>query len=391
MKKRLLYTSIIITAFLGIIAASILFYYGKVDQHIILKPATFTQLPGWQHDNHAQALISFQQSCHEILTRDPHSKFNALPQSGTTHQWQAICAEALKIQHPTQPLAQQFFEQYFEPYTVINNFNHKGLFTGYYLPLIHGDLKKSAKYHVPIYGVPADLVKINLSLFRPEFAGKSITGQVKNNALYPYPDRAAINANTLPAPILAWSDNMFDVFFAQIQGSVIVELPNHKQILLGYAADNGKPYTSIGKALVANGAFSKASVSMQAIRNWLLKHPDQAIPTLNNDPSYVFFKLLTGTSPLGTEQVPLTPERSLAVDMRYIPLGTPVWLDTTIPQNSNSVKLMPYRHLLIAQDTGGAIKGVIRGDIYWGAGESAAENAGHMKASGQYWLLFPKI
>lgn len=390
MTKRLLIVSTILATCAAIIAASILFYNGRVDQHIILTKTQFAQLPDWQQDNHAQALISFKQSCHEILTRDPHTAFAALPESGTVQQWQLICADALKIEHPTQPIAQQFFEEHFSPYTVVNNFNHKGLFTGYYLPLIHGDLKPSKHYNVPIYGVPADLVKINLSLFRPEFAGKSITGQVKNNTLLPYPDRAGITSTPLNAPILAWCDNPFDVFFAQIQGSVLVELPNHKQILLGYAADNGKPYTSIGKALVAKGAFPKASVSMQAIRTWLLKHPDQATSILNNDPSYVFFKLLTGNSPLGTERVPLTPERSLAVDTRFIPLGAPIWLDTTVPQSPNNVKLIPYRHLLIAQDTGGAIKGVIRGDVYWGAGDSAADSAGHMKQPGQYWLLLPK-
>ncbi len=360
------------------------------DHHLSLSKTTFKKLSDWEEDDQTQGLIAFKKSCEEILKRDPKAPFSDLPHSKTNQTWQTICVAANKIVNPNKKIAQDFFETWFIPYSVKDNFNPQGFFTGYYLPQLQGSLKKTKQYTVPIYGVPTDLVKVNLGLFNAELSNKTIVGQLKDNLLIPYPDRAAINKGALGknANIIAWTDNIIDIFFAQIQGSALLELPDHQQRIMGYASSNGRPYTPIGKVLIANNAIDKKNLSMQTIRTWLIQHPEQAADILNQDASFVFFTLQT-KGPLGTEQVPLTPEHSLAVDTHFIPLGAPIWLKTEAPQNNPQNSLSPYQHLLIAQDTGGAIKGIIRGDIYWGAGENAAFSAGHMKQSGRYWILLP--
>lgn len=377
-----------------IVGATLFAYYNHVvfRPHFSLTKIDFKRLPYWEHDDQSQALLAFQKSCVEILKRKPNAAFSVFPQSKSNHAWQTICLAANKLSHLDKMNAQQFFEAWFEPYAVQDNFNPHGLFTGYYLPLLHASLKKNKQYTVPVYGLPADLIKVNLSLFNTDFSNKVIIGQLKNNRLIPYPDRAAINSGTLGknAHVLVWADNAVDVFFAQIQGSATVQLPDHQSLLLGYASTNGRAYTAIGKILIQNKAIARENISMQTIRAWLQAHPEEVNDILNQDASYVFFTVLHTQDPLGMEQVPLTAQRSLAVDTRYIPLGVPVWLKTKIPEQKPVERLLPYRRLLIAQDTGGAIKGMVRGDIYWGAGEDAAFAAGHMKQIGRYWLLLPK-
>lgn len=384
----------IIISILALTCAGIfLFNYLTVSKSkLSLTQTQFHRLPNWDQDDHSQAFVALQQSCGEILKRNAQDAFSSLPQSGKVMDWQTICAAALKITKPDKMLAQQFFETWFLPYSVKNYFNSQGLFTGYYLPLLQGSLKKSAHYSIPIYALPKDLVRVNLKVFRPEFLGKNIVGQLKNNKLYPYPERAQINSGAIhsAAKVLVWCNNLIDVFFAQIQGSAVVKLANQKQFLIGYIGDNGRPYTPIGKVLADQRALDRKSVSMQSIRQWLVQHPDQIDSILNHNASYVFFRALKTSEPLGAEQVPLTAQRSLAVDTRYIPLGAPVWLDTQIPQINSEKQFTPFQHLLIAQDTGGSIKGVVRGDVYWGAGDEAAVIAGRMQSKGRYWILLPR-
>lgn len=370
---------------------SALYYFGAFGPHLTLTKTNFNNLPSWQEDDQDKALQTFKQSCITILKHNPNSTFKkSIPLSGKMSHWQTICLAANQLKKSDKLTARQFFELWFEPYRVTNNFNPRGLFTGYYLPLLSGNLKRDKLYSTPIYGLPNDLIKINLRLFLPELK-RTLIGQLKGHSLYPYPDRAAINNGAIrkSASVLAWIDGVVDVFFAQIQGSAIVQLPNHKQFIIGFAGDNGKPYTAIAKVLIENKALPKENASMQGIRNWLLKNPDQLNAVLNRNASYVFFRILKNMNPLGSEQVPLTPERSLAVDTHYMPLGAPIWLETTVSQNTLEQN-KPFRHLLIAQDTGGAIRGIVRGDIYWGAGDRAAYIAGHLKSPGQYWILLPR-
>jgi len=370
-----------------------LYYFGAFGPHLLLSKATFKHLPNWQQDNQSQALLAFQRSCTTILKKSPDAMFSALPHSGTNRDWQRICNAANALVHPDKMAAQQFFETWFQPYHVSNHLNASGLFTGYYLPLLHGSITPNKQYSVPVYGVPSDLVKINLGLFHQEMSKKTLVGQLKNNVLQPYPDRAAImqGAISKTAKVLVWSDDPLDVFFAQIQGSAVVQLPNQKQFIINYASNNGRPYTAIGKILIAKKELTKETVSMQTIRTWLLQHPEQRDNILNQNASYVFFNVLKNKDPLGTAQVPLIPERALAVDTHHIPLGAPLWLDTVAPQNTREKSTAPFQHLMVAQDTGGAIKGIVRGDVYWGAGETAAFIAGHMQSKGQYWILLPRM
>lgn len=385
--KKIIFCLLFVCLFL----ASILYYFYFLKPHLILSKTTFDRLPAWQNDSSSDALTAFNKSCKKILLRDPKIDFNEkMPQAGSVQQWQTICLAAQQLKNPDNKMAKEFFESWFDPYLVRNNFNSHGIFTGYYLPLLTASLKQDKHYSVPIYSLPDDLVRVNLGLFKPELKHKRIVGQIKNHKLIPYPDRAEIMSLNpqKQVNVLAWGDNAVDVFFAQIQGSAILQLPNQQQFLIGYAGENGHAYTPIGKILIANGALTKKTVSMQTIKSWLASHPEQVNFILNHDASYIFFQRLKGNSPYGAEGVPLTPERTLAVDTRYIPLGVPIWLSTHVP--STNATPNSYQRLMMAQDTGGAIKGVIRADIYFGAGEDAAFKAGNMQYSGKYWLLLPK-
>lgn len=388
--KKLMLFALIIT--ISLIAFFVWRYVNSSSEKLVLTQSTFKALPNWAQDDPSQALLAFQKSCAEILKRDPDSAFSNLPQGGQVSDWQAICKAAVNLTHPDKLAAQQFFEHWFQPFKVKNNFTSRGLFTGYYLPLLHGSLKKDKRYSVPIYSLPKDLISVDLSPFRSEFSKKAIVGRLEKNVLIPYPDRSAIENGAINkySKVLVWSDDVIDVFFAQIQGSAIIELPQHQQILMGYAGTNGRPYTAIGRVLIDNKFLPKEKISMQSIRSWLLQHPEQINTILNQNASYVFFHILKGNDPLGTEHVPLTKERTLAVDTRYIPLGAPVWIDTSVQRNAESAAIS-YRRLMVAQDTGGAIKGIIRSDIYWGTGDEAAYIAGTMKNTGRYWILLPKV
>jgi membrane-bound lytic murein transglycosylase A len=363
-------------------------YLNRAYPHLFLSKKSFVQLPAWKNDDHYQALLAFQRSCTEIQKRNPQVAFAAAPESGNVRAWQTICTAANQLTQNDNEAARKFFETWFDPYQVHNNLSSHGLFTGYYLPLLQGSLKPDKRFSIPIYAIPNDLITINLGKFHHELTGKTLVGQLKNNKLYQYPDRSAINQGAIQqqTKVLVWTDNLLDVFFAQIQGSAIVELPDHERLIINYAGTNGRAYTAIGKILLERNAIPKNNLSMQTLRIWLEQHPEEINTVLNSNASYVFFKILKNGDPLGSEQIPLLPERSLAVDTRFIPLGAPLWLSTTLPTHTPSA----FQHLMIAQDTGGAIKGIIRGDVYWGASEKAADIAGHMQSDGQYWILLPK-
>lgn len=372
---------------------------------IKLIPSNFTDLPGWQQDKHSKAFESFKLSCREIIKRPLQtSSVKVLPsQVGFDSNWQSVCHAALKINALTNSEAKAFFEKWFTPYAMTNTSGEtSGLFTGYYLPLLKASLVKTSHYTIPIYGLPRDIVKVDLGKFPINLDGKSIAGRVQNGYLVPYYDRAAIVSGSIrnKAPVIAWTDNWIDLFFAQIQGSAVLEFPSTTSrgislgsrpphlALIGYDGSNGHPYTSIAKVLIQTKQMEQQSVSMDSLRHWLAAHPKELHNVLNTDASYVFFKLLGSNAPLGTEQIPLTANRSLAVDSTYFILGMPIWLNTTLPTTDH--RNAPFQHLMISQDTGGAIKGVVRGDIYFGAGKEAVWLAGNMKNQGRIWVLLPK-
>jgi membrane-bound lytic murein transglycosylase A len=271
----------------------------------------------------------------------------------------------------------------------------EGLFTGYYEAELDGSRAPDATYATPIYGRPADLVTVDLVDFRADWKGEAIVGRVVDGQLEPYPDRAAIDGGALAGAgaELIWVADPVDAFFLHIQGSGRVRLADGGTMRVGYAASNGHKFRGIARDLIDMDVLPKEDASMQAVRDWLRANPAEAAALMQKNPRYIFFREITGADalangPIGAQSVPLTPMRSLAVDTKFLPLGVPLWLDTTWPPGSPDAG-QPLRRLMIAQDTGGAIKGPIRGDFFWGTGEAALDLAGGMKQTGRYYLLLP--
>ena len=263
----------------------------------------------------------------------------------------------------------------------------KGLITGYYEPIYSGSLQRSEKAPYPLYAPPKNMITVALESLYPELKGKRLRGVIQGQKLVPYPSRAEIVRKGVDAPVIAWLTDPMDVQFMQIQGSGRVQLENGKQLRLGYADQNGHPYTPVGRWLVRQGYMPASEVSMQSIRDWAKQNPQQVEALLDSNPSYVFFRALpeSDEGPLGSLGIPLQAEQSIAVDASMIPLGSPVYINTSRPDTAE-----PLQKLVAAQDTGGAIKGSVRADYFWGTGSSAGELAGKMKQSGELWLLWPK-
>lgn len=356
----------------------------KLPAELTLAPTSFAELPGWSDDHAAMALATFVKSCAELDRRSDSAAVGPASLGMTAAAWRAPCAAA-RATAANDAAARAFFARQFIPYLAGNNGASTGLFTGYYEPLLHGARQPGGRYRTPLLKRPPDLVMVDLGRFRPAWHGERIAGRVVSGNLVPYPSRADIERGALDAKRLAlfWVDDPADAFFLQVQGSGRVELPNGTQVQLGYDGQNGQPYVAIGKVLVARGALDPDNVSLQSIRAWMSAHPDQAPALMDQNPSYVFFREQPGDGPIGSEGVVLTPGRSLAVDRDFIPLGAPVFLDA----NDNGTAL---RRLMVAQDTGGAITGPVRGDVFWGFGPEAEARAGSMRADGRYFLLLPK-
>lgn len=348
-----------------------------------LKPASWSDLPGWSDDKTlTEAFPAQLQSC------------NAL---GKKPAWQEACnaARSLSDSQRQDPSAlRAYYQKYFQPYQLVQNDGAaNGLFTGYYEPLLKGAKQAGGQARYPIYGVPPNLLTIELGDLFPELKGKRVRGRLTDdNKVIPYWTREQIEANPsrMNARPLAWVDDPIELFFLQIQGSGRVQLPDGSRLRVGYADQNGQPYQSIGSVLIKQGALTKDTASMQGIQNWARNNPTKVQALLNANPSYVFFRVLPtdpnnpDAGPPGALGVPLTPGRSIAIDPRATPLGAPVWLDTTFP-NTNK----PMQRLVMAQDTGGAIKGAVRADFFWGFGADAGKEAGRMKQNGQMWTLLP--
>ncbi len=355
-----------------------------------LRPASFASLAGWAEDDQDAALRAFRTSCTAIAKRTPSDGFGRESWFGKAGDWQPLCSAAASV---PAGAGRAFFEANFQPVAVTDRGNADGLFTGYYEPLLMGSRSQGGRYDVPLHRRPADLVNVDLGAFDDSLEGKRIAGRVDKGRLLPYPDRAAIDAGALAGrgDELLWVDDPVAKFFLQIQGSGLVELAEGQRIRVGYADQNGRTYRAIGRDLVEMGALTREEVSLQTIRDWLRAHPERAAGIMEKNPSYVFFRELgdatATTGPVGAQNVALTAERSIAVDRRFMALGAPVWLDSTAPFPGGD---RPFRRLLVAQDTGGAIKGPVRGDVFWGDGPIAEHVAGHMKSSGRWFVLLPK-
>ena len=335
----------------------------------------WSRLPGWAKGGQAQAWPALLQGCRRL--------------SGEDAAWTTVChaAKALPAS-PDDVQARRFFEQYFRAHETIGFRGHRhGLITGYYEPILDGSLTRTARFRYPLYRRPDNLVSVDLGTLYPQLQGKVIRGRLDGDRVVPYYSRGQItdSADPLRGQELLWVDDAVALFTLQVQGSGLVRLPDGSLIAVSYADQNGYPYVAIGQRLVQMGALKPAEVTLQTISRWLHDHPDQAESVLNSNPSYVFFRLRDASTPgpIGALQVALTPQSSIAVDPAYIPLGVPVWLDTTLPGDE------PYRRLMLAQDTGGAIKGPVRADVFFGQGRSAARLAGRMKQPGRLYVLLP--
>lgn len=348
-----------------------------------LKAANWSDLPGWSNDNAlTEATPALLQSCSAL---------------GKKAGWQDACDGIRNLSETDRknPVTlRNYYQKYYKPYQLVQNDGAtNGLFTGYYEPLLQGAAQKTDKARYPVYGTPPNLLTIELGDLFPELKGKRVRGRLSgDNKVVPYWTREQIEADPsrMNAKTLAWVDDPIELFFLQIQGSGRIQMPDGNRIRVGYADQNGQPYQGIGNVLIKRGALTADTASMQGIQSWARKNPQSVQDVLNNNPSYVFFRILPtdpknpDAGPPGALGVPLTPGRSIAIDPRATPLGAPVWLDTTYP-NSNK----PLQRLVMAQDTGGAIKGAVRADFFWGFGPEAGKQAGGMKQSGQMWVLLP--
>ena len=361
------------------------------EDRLVLEPAAFADLLGWREDAVEEAVPAFLRSCQRIAAQ-PDGAGLGQPWAGTAGDWKEACAAAARLPRGDRAAARQFFETRFRPWVVRNHRNPVGLFTGYYEPLLHGSRKRHGRYKVPIYTRPPELVMVDLGRFREDLKGTRIAGKVKNGSLVPFADRRAIDEGALAGRKLeiVWVDDPIGAFFLHVQGSGRVRLAEGGEMRIGYAAQNGHPYTAIGREMIQRGILTRDTASLQSIRAWLETHPEQMKEILEKDASYVFFQEVKGEGPLGAEGVPLTPGRSLAVDLRYLPLGAPLWLASRMPSPRQEEPDPKLRRLFIAQDTGGAIRGIVRGDVFWGFGEEAESLAGRMKHRGRYWVLLPK-
>ena len=339
--------------------------------------ASWSDLPGWQEDDVSAAWPAFILSCRGMASK-PHGP-----------AWKRVCDLAKAVDGKSGHDPRRFFEEHLKPYAVVGGEAEvNGMVTGYYEPLLRGSRQRSKGFEQPVRGVPDDLLTIDLAAVFPELKNKRVRGRLEGNKVVPYWSRAEIEqrGDKLPSKTLLYVDDAVELFFLQVQGSGRVKLLDGSMTRLNYGDQNGHPYQSIGRLLVERGELKLEEASMQGIQAWARANPARLHALLDANPSYVFFREMPNSKegPIGALGVPLTAQRSIAIDPRSVPLGTPVYLATTQP---NSAQLM--NRLVMAQDTGGAIKGAVRADFFWGFGKAAGEQAGRMKQSGRLWVLLP--
>ncbi len=357
----------------------------------VLEKIQFSQIEGWEKADKTESLMAFVRSC--VQMKGDNRAFAKTPKfGGTFEDWQKICARSEQLgNNAGQRQITRFFQNNFTPLRVKDPNRKEGLFTGYFEPVVKGSLVRSREFHVPVYKRPGDLVVFDKAQEKQSGIryGRLVAGQPT-----PYFTRKEIEQGLFAGKNLelVWLQSHADAFFMQVQGSGRVELPDGSVLRLAYAGKTGLPYTAIGGVLVKKGELEKAALSMQTIRKWIVANPSKAQGLMWKNQSFVFFRLLPetdpGLGPVGAQQVNLAAGISLAIDRRYWAFGTPIWLETKIALDDSN-KLQSWRSLLVAQDTGSAIRGYARGDVFWGSGEKAAIIAGQMKAAGEMVVLLP--
>ena len=333
--------------------------------------SSFESVPGWREAALEPSLRAFMTGC-------PRPAPLAV-----------ACTLGRTVPPGDEAAARRFFEETFVPYALSSGEGvETGLVTGYYEPVIEGSRTRTERHRYPVFGVPDDLVVVDLAAVNPDVRHMRLRGRLDGRRLVPYASRAEIDGKgaEFRAPVLAWVADPVELFFLQIQGSGQVRLENGERMRLGYAEQNGHPFRSMGRYLVERGELLLEQASMQGIKAWAVANPAKLQDALNHNPSYVFFREMPPSgAPVGALGVPLTPGFSIAVDRRFVPLGAPVFLATTYPLSEERLE-----RLMAAQDTGGAIRGAVRADFYWGTGPEAGAFAGRMRQQGRMWLLWPR-
>ncbi|HEU5046393.1 MAG TPA: MltA domain-containing protein [Rickettsiales bacterium] len=338
--------------------------HGSAQETMTLSRIDFRDIAGWNEDNHVEAFVAFMGSCDALMNRSDTDAIGKNTFLAPAVVWKNICRKASLVNGADETSARQFFENEFIPMRVGSNRSNRASLTGYYEPLLNGSRTPEAPFLYPIYAMPPG----GTTYSRQQID----SGYLRNQA-----------------GVIAFVDDPVQLFFMQIQGSGSIQLRDGQIIHVGYAGSNGQPYVAIGRYLVQKGLINKQGVSMQVIRQWLYDHPESMWQTMWQNPSYIFFQEVNG-GPYGTQQVALTPGRSLAVDQNYIPLGMPVFVDTVLP-GTEGYPFLVSRSLMIAQDTGSAIRGPLRGDIFFGSGYAAEQLAGRMQSGGDFTVLVPRI
>jgi len=345
------------------------------------EPASWSSLPGWSSDDIGAAWPALLTSC-----RAPRM----------APVWTAFCGAAQGIAATDVAAQRALIEARLKPWRMVTisqdgskERREQGMVTGYYEPVVNGARKRGGAYQTPLYAVPDDLVSIDLGELYPQLKGERLRGRLQGKRVTPYPDRAQLaDGKLLAGKEIVWLDSAADAFFLQIQGSGRVRLPDGTALRVSFADVNGQPYRAIGRYLVDKGELTVGEAALPNLKKWLAEHPERQQEVFNANPSVVFFQEEKlgdpNIGPRGALGYPLTAGRSMAVDPRLVPLGAPFYLATTHP-----LTRQPLARLMLGQDTGGAIRGALRGDFFWGLGAEAGEAAGAMREQGSFWLLWP--
>ncbi len=348
----------------------------KIPDYGLLKKSDWSAIESsLESDNLLPAWTAWLRSCSSLKQKDA---------------WKKVCDLTDSIKEPSNENIQNYFKKYFNVYTATNlDGSDTGMITGYYQPILKGSKVKTVQYKVPLYTTPKDLITVDLSEVYPELKSKRLRGKLAGNKLVPYLSRAEIDGQGSPLAgnEIVWVEDPVEAFFLEIQGSGIIHFDNGDIMQIGYADQNGYPFKAIGSTLIQKKEITMAEASMEGIKNWARKNINKLREFLNINASYVFFRKLPDDlpGPIGALGVSIEAERSVAIDPKFIPLGAPIFLSTTQPNTTD-----PLERLMVAQDTGGAIRGGVRADFYWGSGYEAGRKAGSMKQQGKIWTLLPK-
>lgn len=370
---------ILILLLLAALGGLATFAYLNKDR-IFYQKVEFSSLENWKQQDFVKLKYTFMNNCTQMARYYKKRKFDE--HFGTLEQWQGFCEGLVVLPNKNRPI-----RKYFENLELleVHQFNKKSLFTGYYSPLLHGSYNKTDKYNYPIYRRPADLIEANLKDFikKPEYRFKKIFARLEGNKIKPYYTRKQIDKNEQLSKdnVLLWVDNKVDAFFLHIQGSGQVQLDDNRIVNVGYAAQNGHSYYAIGRYMLKKGWLKQGEVSLQSIREYLENNPEKVDEVLYTNPSYIFFSE-KADGPYGAFGNVLTDEHSVAIDRSFVPLGTPLFIDTNVTATGGK-----FQKMVFSQDIGGAIKGAVRADIFFGSDDNAEEYSGKQNQEGKMYVF----